>query len=74
MKMISSENNSALGTVFCGLRTSSPVVAMQSNPTNPKKHVAAPFKVPENPNGKNPPDPMEYVVSLGKLAGSICQY
>jgi len=33
-------------------------VAMQSNPTKPKKQVAAPRRVPSNPKGKNPPDPI----------------
>ena len=28
-----------------------------SNPTNPKKHVAAPDMIPEKPYGKNPPVP-----------------
>ena len=34
-----------------------PAVAMASNPTNPKKHVAAPRKIPSKPKGVNPPDP-----------------
>ena len=34
-----------------------PVVAMASNPTNPKKHVAAPWKIPSKPKGANPPEP-----------------
>lgn len=40
--MMIKEKRIARGTDFIGLRTSSPVVAMQSNPTKPKKHVAAP--------------------------------
>lgn len=43
------------GIFLRGFRTSSPVVAIQSKPTKPKKQVAAPFKVPENPKGKKPP-------------------
>lgn len=41
----------------CGFLTSSPVVAMQSKPTKPKKQVAAPFITPSHPKGKNPPLP-----------------
>ena len=36
------EKRIARGTDLTGFRTSSPVVAIQSNPTKPKKHVAAP--------------------------------
>lgn len=62
------------GMARFGFWTSSPVVAMQSNPTKPKKQVAAPFKVPENPNGKNPPSPPLSVglsVSLGMYQFSM---
>lgn len=52
-----SENSMAFGIDFWGFRTSSPVVAIQSNPTKPKKHVAAPLSVPSKPKGKKPPDP-----------------
>lgn len=71
--MIANEYKSALGIVFCGFRTSSPVVAMQSNPTKPKKQVAAPFKVPENPKGKKPPVPVEFCCSAGTSTGLILQ-
>ena len=64
-KIMMSENKIARGTAFLGLRTSSPVVAMQSNPTNPKKQVAAPLIVPENPNGKKPPVPVAFLYSSG---------
>ena len=37
------EKRIALGTDLIGFLTSSPVVAMQSKPTKPKKHVAAPY-------------------------------
>jgi len=56
--MISSESRMDFGMFFRGFRTSSPVVAMQSNPTKPKKQVAAPRRVPSNPKGKKPPAPM----------------
>lgn len=52
-----SEQIIEIGIAFLGFLASSPVVAIQSKPTNPKKHVAAPFKVPENPKGKKPPFP-----------------
>ena len=42
---------------FCGFLVSSPLVAMQSKPTYPKKQVAAPDRVPEIPKGKKPPCP-----------------
>lgn len=58
-KIIASDKIIAKGIDFFGFLTSSPVVAMQSNPTKPKKQVAAPFNVPFNPNGKNPPSPTE---------------
>ena len=72
-KIITNEYKIALGTFFLGFSTSSPVVAIQSNPTKPKKHVAAPLSVPENPNGKNPPPPTACLYSGGTSAGSIFQ-
>lgn len=56
-KIMQSEKSMARGIDFWGFRTSSPVVAMQSNPTKPKKQVAAPLSVPSNPKGKKPPEP-----------------
>lgn len=37
-----------------------PVVAMISKPTNPKKQVAAPDIIPENPYGRKPPFPKRF--------------
>lgn len=45
------------GILRCGFFASSPVVATQSKPTNPKKHLAAPAITPAIPNGMNPPSP-----------------
>lgn len=55
--MITSEMTIARGMFFCGFFASSPVVAIQSNPTKPKKHFAAPAITPANPNGRKPPSP-----------------
>lgn len=66
-----SENRIAFGIALCGFFTSSPVVAIQSNPTKPKKHVAAPLSMPSMPNGKNPPSPtFKWAVAFD---GKICQ-
>lgn len=37
--------------------TTTPVVAIQSNPMKAKKHVAAPRRIPLKPKGTNPPEP-----------------
>lgn len=47
----------AIGIFLWGFLASSPVVAIQSNPTKPKKHFAAPAIIPDNPKGANPPSP-----------------
>ena len=36
---------------------------MQSKPTNPKKHVAAPCMMPANPKGAKPPLPHPWLSS-----------
>ena len=45
-----------MGMAVWGFLASSPLVAMESKPTKPKKQVAAPASVPETPNAKNPPE------------------
>ena len=56
--MIINESTIERGIFFFGFIASSPVVATQSNPTNPKKHLAAPaMMTPERPKGIKPPDP-----------------
>lgn len=62
----------ARGIALRGFFTSSPVVAMQSNPTNPKKQVAAPRIVPSNPQGKKPPAPA--VLFCGRSEAGISQF
>lgn len=44
------------------LTLDSPVVAMTSKPTKPKKQVAAPSMTPSNPKGTKPPVPQSSVV------------
>lgn len=55
--MMIKENTIERGMFFFGFIASSPVVATQSNPTNPKKHLAAPAMTPDRPKGMKPPDP-----------------
>lgn len=62
--MIISEITMDNGMFRFGFLASSPVVAMQSKPTNPKKHLAAPAITPEKPNGRKPPSPACFT-SLG---------
>lgn len=52
-----SEKIMARGIFRFGFFASSPVVAIPSKPTNPKKHLAAPAMIPLTPKGLNPPLP-----------------
>lgn len=70
--MMIKEKRIALGMARWGFLTSSPVVAIQSNPTKPKKQVAAPFSMPSTPKGKKPPSPIIAAVALS-FEGRICQ-
>lgn len=54
---INSETTTPIGIDFCGVLASSPAVAMQSKPINPKKHLAAPVITPLIPYGAKPPLP-----------------
>lgn len=61
------------GMFLLGFFASSPVVATQSKPTKPKKHLAAPAITPARPNGINPPTPAWDAYSGGMVAGSMLQ-
>lgn len=62
-----------IGMFRVGLIASSPVVATQSKPTKPKKHLAAPAITPAMPNGMKPPSP-PLVTSAGILSFGIVQF
>lgn len=69
-KMIINDMMMANGIFRCGFLASSPVVAMQSNPVNPKKHFDAPAMMPAKPKGANPPTP----APLGTSDSGIRQF
>ena len=62
------------GMSLLGFFASSPVVATQSNPTKPKKHLAAPAMMPATPQGANPPAPAWLLYSSGTSSIAILQF
>lgn len=61
------------GISLLGFFASSPVVATQSKPTNPKKHLAAPAITPAIPHGIKPPSPALDLYSCGISSEFILQ-
>lgn len=50
----------------------SPVVAITSKPTKPKKQVAAPAMMPSKPNGAKPPVPQSILLSVQVSFSALC--
>lgn len=73
-KIITRDSTIDNGMSLLGLFASSPVVATQSKPTKPKKHLAAPAITPATPHGMNPPLPALSRYSAGMSATSIFQF
>lgn len=74
MKMMTSEMTMDRGMFFLGFLASSPVVATQSKPTKPKKHLDAPAMTPAIPKGRKPPDPATGLYSSGISSSEMYQF
>lgn len=68
------DNTMESGISRLGFFASSPVVATQSKPTKPKKHLAAPAITPATPHGINPPAPADPRCSSGISSTFIFQF
>lgn len=73
-KIITSDKTIDNGISLFGFFASSPVVATQSKPTKPKKHLAAPVMTPAKPQGMKPPSPALALYSSGISSGFIRQF
>lgn len=73
-KIINRDNTIDNGISLFGFFASSPVVATQSKPTKPKKHLAAPVMTPAKPHGMKPPSPALDLYSGGISSGFMRQF